>query len=563
MEFPKEKSKPETLKLSQEVLDHKFYANERWTNNLNLRKKKINDIISKQRGLERLKQEGNIEYEINKESLNIELAIKNKIYDDVESFLKEMKKYIKHENKEYNRYALFCLRNQITNNSTSNNRIYLSEELQKRDFISDIFILFQKYFEDKQVIFEGLWIIINILYFLKNLTDISLFLSNKNCINLYIKILDKKDEVLRFHTYWVISNLLSTDKTNITQEVIFHLYMSTFFRLYLFKNLEDHVKMTESEFISVYNILGQLSGFIGDTFINLEANKINHFINYNSDVDFNSIQENNIFLFYNSIKYFLSGIEFPKLVFYCLYGLSKLSNFWGDKFVYNEIFKSGICRKLVKQQIKYDEDCLEYIVQIVGNFINYSENDCLDRIFIREFLDFLIKLLQNYPEKQMLKRDVYWGASNVSSGSIAYCEELAKSGMLEFTLRAIYSDDVITINEALFVLIGFFDEQNWELVVQYHYLDYIKNLTLCLKSMKGRTTPGQIYGNKEIFEKIFSCIGILFEQGENLKGNMKNKFVDDFEKNGGFELVENILSENTLSEKAQEDGEALLKFRDL
>ena len=72
MEFPKEKSKPETLKLSQEVLDHKFYANERWTNNLNLRKKKINDIISKQRGLERLKQEGNKDYEINKESLNID-----------------------------------------------------------------------------------------------------------------------------------------------------------------------------------------------------------------------------------------------------------------------------------------------------------------------------------------------------------------------------------------------------------------------------------------------------------------------------------------------------------
>ena len=44
MEFPKEKSKPETLKLSQEVLDHKFYANERWTNNLNLRKKKIKYI---------------------------------------------------------------------------------------------------------------------------------------------------------------------------------------------------------------------------------------------------------------------------------------------------------------------------------------------------------------------------------------------------------------------------------------------------------------------------------------------------------------------------------------
>ena len=115
MEFPESKVQDEIKKSREDVLPNKFYANDRWTNSLNLRKKKLNDLLAKQRGFERFKKEGNKDYEISKENLNIEPDIKNKIYDDVEIFLKEMKKYIKDQNIEYNKYALFCLRNQITN----------------------------------------------------------------------------------------------------------------------------------------------------------------------------------------------------------------------------------------------------------------------------------------------------------------------------------------------------------------------------------------------------------------------------------------------------------------
>ena len=189
MEFPNSKERS-GLKSKGETLSPKFYTNERWANSLNLRKKKINEIIAKQRGLERFKKEGNKDYEIVKQNLQIENELKNKIYDDIDSFLKEMKKNIKHENKEYNKYALFCLRSQITNNNNFNNKNYLSEELQKKDFISDILFLIQKYLDDNQIIFEGLWIFINILYFLKDPSELSLFLTSRNCVTLYIKILE-------------------------------------------------------------------------------------------------------------------------------------------------------------------------------------------------------------------------------------------------------------------------------------------------------------------------------------------------------------------------------------
>ena len=563
MEFPESKPTNEAIKSREDALPKKFYANDRWTNSLNLRKKKLNEILSKQRGFDRFKKEGNRDYEISKENLNIENNLKNKIYDDIEVFLKEMKKYIKEPNIEYNKYALFCLRNQITNNNNFNNKIYLAEELQKKDFISDILNLFQKYFDNKQIIFEGLWIIINVLYFLKDSTELCLFLTNKNCINLYLKILDKKDPCLRLHIFWLITNLICNDKVNVTHQILFHLYMSPFFRLYIFKSLDDGVKMTENEYEMIFNILSRLSDFINETFICLKSNQIQHFINYNSEVDYNSIQENNNFLFYHSLKLFLSNIENQKLKFYCIYGLSKLTNFLEDQQAYNEFFKSGIARKLVKHQITYDENWVDFVVQIIGNFLSCSQDALIDMIFLDEILDFFIKLLQNYPERQLLKRDIFWSVSNITSGNEIFCEKYAKSGMLEMTLQSIYSDNDLVMSEALFTLLGFFDAQNLEIIVKYHHLDYIKNLTLCLKNIKERTRTGNIDCNSELIQRIFSCIGFLFENGELLKGNMMNKFVNDFEKNGGFEILENMLSENIFNQNVQNLGENLLRFRNL
>lgn len=561
MEFPDTKQKTD-LNSKEDNLPPKFYANERWMNNLNLRKKKLQEIISKRRDIERFKKDGNKDYELIKENLKIETEIKNKLYEDVESFMKEMKKYIKMEDKEYNKYALYCIRNQINNNDNSNNKIYLTEELYKKDFISDILILFQKYFDDKQIIFEGLWIFINIIYFLKDNTDLSMFLTNKNCINLYLKILDKKDNCLRFHIYWLVSNLLCNDKYNVVIEVLFHLYMSPFFRLYIFKTLEDGEQITENEVKIIFNILCVLSNFINETFICLRNNKIQHFIDYNSEVDFNSIQENNNFLFYHSLKQFLLNVENSKLKFFCFYGLAKLSNFLADQYAYNEFFKSGLCRKLVTEQIQSDEDSIIFIVQIIGNFLSCSKDEYIDLIFLDEILSFFIKVLQNNPQRQMLRRDIFWSASNITSGSPTFCEKFASSGMLQLTLQSIYTDNDFTIYEALYCLMGFLDRQNnFEVVVKYHYFDYAKNLFLCLKNMKSRTNPGEKYINMELINRIFLCIGILFEVGEVLKGNMKNKFVEDFDKCGGFEMIENFLSENNLDEQTQNIGEELLQCR--
>ena len=547
--------------LSKESNEDKNYINERWTNGLTLRKRKLNSILSKKRGLEQFKTEGAKDYEIIKEKLDISIEVKNKKYDELEEFLKQMKIHIKSKDINYNKYALYCIRAQTLNNDNLNNKNVLCELLYKQDFISDILNLIQNNFDEKQVIFEGLWILINILYYKNDNDELIIFLTQDQCIQLFIKILDKKDNILRLNVYLLLSNLLMNNNVGLINQVLFHLYMSTLFRLYIFKDLESpESKLTENELKYLFNILGRLSDFINETFMDIQSNNISKFTKYNSNVDLGSIIENNNYLSYHSLILFINNIEKPKLTGNCLYGLAKLTNYL-DANGFNRFFESGISRKIVKEIIKVpEEELLNFAVQIIGNYINTCPEELLDPIFLEETLQYFVKLIQTYPNKQTLKRDIFWSTSNITSCNNNYSDLLGKTGMLLLILQSIYSDTELVINEALFVLIGFFDPSNIEIIIKYHHLDYIKNLYLCLKNLHNKSDPGEAYSNGDTIQKILICIGFIFENGDLLKGNnLPNKFVKDFENNGGFDLLEMMLTQK--NDKYVQIVEKLLEFR--
>ena len=176
-------------KEQKEENDEKIYTNERMNTVLKLRKKKNNSIISKMRGIyEGINEETLKQYQIQITELNINEELKVKKYDDYEDFLKEIKKYFKSDDIEYNKYAIHCLCGQTINKDTLKNRDIFIDTIIKGDYISDILFLIQKYLNDKKIVYEGLWTIINILYYSKENADISLFLAKDVCIQLYIKI---------------------------------------------------------------------------------------------------------------------------------------------------------------------------------------------------------------------------------------------------------------------------------------------------------------------------------------------------------------------------------------
>ena len=550
-------------KVKKETNQEKEYVNERLENSLTLRKRKINAKISKQRGFYRFKNEGQINYQIIKEKLEIPFEIKNKLYADLEKFIEVMKKYIQSKDIAYNKYALYCIRNHTITIEESNKKNIFVELLQKNDFISDIINLIQKYINDNEVVFEGLWILVNILFFQNDNTELIMYLSNQQCIQLYITILDKKDKVLRENIYWLLSNLLNNNNIGLTNQVIFHLYMSTLFRLYIFKDLEDNnSELVDIELYHLMIIISRLSEFIIDTFVRLKDNNIQNFINYNPNVNYDIIQENNKYLFYHSISQFINHIENPALTSYCIFGLSKLSNFLSDPVAYNKYFENGIFLKLIKEQIKVEEEYLNFAVQIIGNYFNYTPKNLFDFHILEEAINYFVKLIQTYPTKQFLKRDIFWSASNIFTEEQKYSEILVTSGLLLLALQSIFSDNDIVIDEALLLLIEFFNVNNIKIILNNIHLDYIKNLYLCLKNVHNNCTPGEEYKNMEVIEKVLICIGYLFEDGNIIYNNLaNNKFVIDFEKNGGFELLETMISENNLSKEVTNIAEILLNLQ--
>ena len=460
-----------------------------------------------------------------------------------------MKIFIQSDNSEYNKYALYCIRFQTINNEGINNKNLYAENLQKQNFIFDILNLIIKYFDNKFIIFEGIWILINTLYFQRDNLDLVLFLSNEKYIQLYIKILDKKDSQLRLNVYWLLSNLLSNNDYGLTNEVLFHFYMSSLFKCYIIKDLQDmNSNLSEEELRHLLNILVILSEFIIEVDAKLKVQNINNFINYNSTIDYNSIKEYNNYLLENSLLIFINYINNPNLTTFCLIGLAKLSNLLDDS-TYKILYDSNICYKLIKSHIKIEEEFVNNVVQIIGNFLMFTPNKLIDKNSLEEILIYLVKLYQQYPNKQNLKRDIFWSASNINEGE-NYSSLLAKSGLLVLALQSIYSDNENVINEALYLLLGFFYIKNVEIIINNYHLDYIKSLVLCLKNIHNRCSAGETFKNKQIVERVLSCICSLFEIGNLLKiENFENKFVKDFEKNGGFELLETMLSEKNISEE--------------
>ena len=546
--------------------EEKNISNERFANGLSLRKRKINLILSKQRGFDKFKFEGDRDYQLKLEQIKIPDEIKTKKFDDLDAFVKDMKTYLTSENKEYNKFALYCLRIQTTSNDGSNNKNLLCELLQKKDLTSDILNLIQKYLDDRLIIYEGLWVLINVLYYQEeNNYDLQLYLSNEQCTNLYIKILDKKDNSLRSNVYWLLSNLLSNVNNTASNQIIFHLYMSSLFRVYIYKDLDNqYSKLTENDLTNLLNLISRLSDFINETFILLRKNNIQKFIDYNSNVNYETIKENNDYLFYHSMVIFIDNVENPKFTDYCIFGLSRLTNFLDDSRAFNEFFKSGIVRKIVKEQIKISEDIITYAIQIIGNYLSSVPDYYLDPIILEEIIYYYSKILKTYPNQKYIKRDIFWGVGNILAGdSNNYGDLLAKTGIIENGLNTIHTEVKLDIVlEALTMLAVFFDVNNIEAIIKNINLDYMKNLILCLKYIHGKCLTGLAFSNDEIMERLLNCIGFLIELGKLYKmENAGNKFVIDFENNGGYELVDTMLTAGNFSPNTIEKAEAILKSK--
>lgn len=534
---------------------------ERVNNNLSLRKKKLDQVLSKHR---KIKNNGTSQYEILLQEIKIDENIKKKIYQNIDEFTKEIKVHLKSGNIENNKYAFLCLRRQTLDKNTLNNKVAFVESLLKEDFVSEILNKMNVNFSDRKILYEGLWILINITYFTNdNNSDLTMFLSSKICIEFYMKICQLNDSFLNGSIYWLLDNLIEINNSYVrSRKVLFNIYMSPLCRNYLIDAIENKKNLIEANEEQLINILARMAEFVAETSTAIKCRKIEEFTDYNKNVNYDNLKDNNDYIFYHLFKLFISKIFIKNYVNPAVFALSKLTNYLDNSDICNTFISSGIFRKLIKEEILPEEDMLLSVIQIIGNYLSFVDESLIDKIIIDEVFSYFVKLINKYPSKQMLKRDIFWAASNLTVGTVSSCESFARSGLLSICLQSLYSDNEIVINESLFVLNGFFDIQNLEIIIKYYNLDYMKNICQCLKNWNNNHS-GDCCDNENLnlIDKLVQCIGFLLEDGEICRQHSGiNQFLNDFDKYGGTELLLQLISERKLNPQLSQDIENLFEM---
>lgn len=539
--------------------DNQNSSNIRINNNLSLRKKKLNDVLSKRRNI---KDIGLTEYQLKMEDLKIDDNLKIKVYQ-MEDFIKEMKIQIKSNNLENNKYALLCLRKQTIEKNTMENKKVFIDRMIKEDFISDILNIMSNNLNNKQILYEGLWILINFTYYETDIIESRFFLSNEICINLYIKICQTNDINLRGSVYWLLCNIIENNyQYAYLIKILRNVYMSPLLREYVLFDIENRKDLSDSYEDLILRILSRTSEIVNEIICSLKENDIKEYTKINPNVNYNNLKENNDYLFAHIFEVFLKKINVKNYSSLSIYALSKLTNHLENKEIFNLFMLSGVFRKLIKGEIEINEDDFSNAIQIVGNYLNFVDDYLLDKIIVEEICKFLFTINQRNPSSQYLKRDIFWTLSNLTVGPVSSNQSFANSGLLLLALQTLNSENEYNecvISEILITLINFFDIQNLDVIINFYSFDYMKSLCECLKNWRKNNSEKMEINEEGLIDKLISCIGSLIDIGEFCKQQCNaNKFYEDLEKYGGLEVLESILSEHNFEKNLSEKIEIIL-----
>lgn len=497
--------------------------------NLSLRKAKMTQFFFKNRGLYKVNPNYN-KYQITKDTLNLDQKILEAQYEDNVIFEQSMMKYLTSSNKEEIKYAILNIRSQ----TVGSNRLQLCKEFFDIGLIDKLYdilnsILTNKHLEEKQIIFEILWILINSSYALES-EDLNCLISDR-WVQIYMSVMELKEVPYSESVIWILSNLVCT-KNN--EKILLKIYLSPLIRKYLLPFVHETQNMSLSTAIHIIRIFSIITLVMERCYTDLAVNNISYFKNKNIDCTYENLKENNDFLLKEFFVIFINKVLNPDLSFNCLYGLGNLSNFV-DRFpdIITLFFSSGIVRKIVRNEIKTNES-RSSAIKIVGNFLTYTDESSLDAIVLNEICLYLKDCILTSPEK-MVRRDALWAISNITCGNSLYIKNFVDTGLLSEVLNLSQSEDGDVVLEALFCLGGFFDFKNAETVTKNYTKDYIDGIYFILNTFRDK---GKTVANFKVIQEALFCLFELFVMGESvtlLTGG--NVFKNDFTNKGGQELL--------------------------
>ena len=345
------------------------------------------------------KQKPKNPYEIKISDLNISEELKNKQYDSPKSFIDSMIILLESNNINEIKFAITNIRQQtfITD--------FPILEMYNRNIIDKLMLVLYNNMKDYEIIYEVTWAIINFVTKINNQNLFS-FLTNEICLQMYIVILNLNDKYLIENVLWLICN---TILGNISANE--NLFFSAIPRNYILKYIESsQINLDITKFcVKILSSLSQTIQKIHYFFDEEDFN--NEFFKRHEKVSIENIKENIFYLEEHITISFLKLMETQdqEIINDSLYGLSQLSNSSNLK-IHELFFSSGLIRKLLINEIKYDENILSSkILQLIGNFLSYFEG-ILDPLIQNELILYLLNFLTSKNKSQ--KRDCLWTMSN-------------------------------------------------------------------------------------------------------------------------------------------------------
>lgn len=499
--------KTNLLSYQASISDPKEYINAREENRLTLRKKRLDNHLLKKRESLLQSRPKDLTYEIKLSTLSIPQEIVNKTYPSIEAFISEMNSYLQAVSVDLNKFALHQLRKATLSEKNSPDLMYDSNTV---DFILPIL---NKYINDPQVVFESLWILINITMKITK-PELTRRLISDYSFDMYTKIIQSGINDNRDNLMWLFLNLS-------------------------IKNIDAFFPMMNSAILKD-DILNYLNG---DNKIPTETLKLTICFlaaltdNYIPQVPERKMTQEVIETETKIAKAFCKyiNIEDEEISNDCLVGLSNISNS-NNRQVFNVIYASGIIRRVVKRLIKISEPFEKLAIHLVGNFLSFIENDVLDPIVLKEIIDFLQDFIINSNDNGK-RHSAFWALSNIC---IEGAEIITKSPVIPYLLNAIKTAEIKVGNEALYCLEELVNNENVDIVIkvaQYEVVDLLVEVV-----EKYYQVPMSV-------SLILSSLNGLFHVGELVKEhtNGKNIYLTRFWTVGGRDILEKLQNYNDIT----------------
>ncbi len=510
---------------------------------LSLRKKKMNNYLMKKREKNlkenEEKQKPKNPYEIKISDLNISEELKNKQYDSPKSFIDSMIILLESNNINEIKFAITNIRQQtfITD--------FPILEMYNRNIIDKLMLVLYNNMKDYEIIYEVTWAIINFVTKINNQNLFS-FLTNEICLQMYIVILNLNDKYLIENVLWLICN---TILGNISANE--NLFFSAIPRNYILKYIESsQINLDITKFcVKILSSLSQTIQKIHYFFDEEDFN--NEFFKRHEKVSIENIKENIFYLEEHITISFLKLMETQdqEIINDSLYGLSQLSNCSNLK-IHELFFSSGLIRKLLINEIKYDENILSSkILQLIGNFLSYFEG-ILDPLIQNELILYLLNFLTSKNKSQ--KRDCLWTMSNFLICKNINISNIINSGIIPEILEILKTEEIQISRECLFIIDGIISS-NYNIETISLFIKNGEIIKILISVIE------KFYSDKESILVILDILTNIFNLGSKLSylTEGRNIYLEEFQKYGGNNYIEKLQGYN--DQQVYEQVESIIK----